>query len=74
MTWLDQDTHKVAFALVSVHKRPFLSCSWGGDEHFISESFFQMHNDILISKRWGSDSCLTKVALIRSANLRQLNN
>ena len=72
ITWLDQDSHKVAFALLAVHKRPFLSCSWGGDEHFISESFFQMH--MLSSKRRGSDSCLTKVAVIRSANLRQPNN
>ena len=55
-----------------LHKHPFLSCSWGGDEHFVSESFFQMH--MLSSKRRGSDSCLTKVAVIRSANLRQLNN
>ena len=72
ITWLDQDSHKVAFALVAVHKRPFLSCSRGGDEHFISESFFQMH--MLSSKRRGSDSCLTRVALKRSANLRQSNN
>ena len=72
ITWLDQNSHKVAFAFLAVHKRPYLSCSWGGDEHFISESFFQMH--MLNSKRQGSDSCLTKVAVIQSANLRQPNN
>ena len=53
---------------------PFLSCSWGGDEHSISETFFQMPTHMLSSKRQGSDSCLTKVTVIRSANLRQLNN